>query len=118
MIRKGIFSAKSLRLVRWFYLIALVAALGWLFWARRLELSALLQSAELFIVSVALLLSIGQLVVNAGFWTAALRSLGQEIQLSTVFKASAQSLLARYMPGSLWYTLGRASLLRHQQHYS
>jgi hypothetical protein len=49
--------------------------------------------------------------LNACFWASGLRSLGSAVALSTVLGASARTLLARWVPGSLWYAAGRSAVL-------
>jgi uncharacterized membrane protein YbhN (UPF0104 family) len=45
----------------------------------------------------------------------ALRSLGEPLPFATVLDATARSVLARYIPGSVWYAVGRSALLRRHQ---
>ena len=53
------------------------------------------------------------LVPNAAFWTLSLRAMGQSPRYGVVLHASARALLARYLPGGIWYAAGRGALLRH-----
>ena len=53
------------------------------------------------------------LLPNAAFWTLALRSIGEQPRYATVLVVSARALLARYVPGGIWYAAGRGTLLRH-----
>lgn len=96
------------------YAVALVAALAWLVGRRRGELADLVEGARPALLLAALALSFGQLVLNAMFWRTALAFLGDERGLTTVLSASTRSLLARYVPGSVWYQLGRSALLHRQ----
>lgn len=91
-----------------------MVALAWLGWSRRQELGALVLDARPGLLVVALGITVVQLALNAAFWAAALRALGEPLPSSTVLDASARSLLARYVPGSVWYAVGRSALLRHR----
>ena len=57
------------------------------------------------------MLGFAQLALNARFWAAALAALGEPTPTSMVLDASARTLLARYLPGSIWYQVGRSVLL-------
>ncbi|HWH34704.1 MAG TPA: lysylphosphatidylglycerol synthase domain-containing protein [Acidimicrobiales bacterium] len=96
------------------YLAVAAAALAWLGWDQRRELAVLVDDARPGLLVVALAVTGLQLWVAAAFWSAALAALGQSVPRAAVLDASARSLLARYLPGSLWYAVGRGALLRHQ----
>jgi len=104
-------SRRVLGLARGLYVVALVAVVVWLVWSRRDDLARLASGARPGMLVVALLLGIGQLGVNAAFWASALAALGERQRWSTVVDATARSVPARYLPGSVWYALGRAGLL-------
>ena len=99
---------------RLLYLLVAVVALAWLGWDQRQELATLVGDARPALLGVALGVTVVQLWLNAAFWAAALRSLGEPLPTATVVDASARSLLARYVPGSVWYAVGRSALLRHR----
>jgi hypothetical protein len=79
---------------------------------RRDDLADLVEGAQPAWLLLALALGFLQLVLNAAFWSAALRGLGEPRSGTEVLDAGARSLLARYVPGSIWYQVSRAALLR------
>ena len=101
-------------MARLLYLLVAAVALAWLGWGQRQELAALAADARPGLLAVALGVTVVQLWLNAAFWAAALRALGEPLPTATVVDASARSLLARYVPGSVWYAVGRSALLRHR----
>ena len=93
--------------------LAVVAALAaWLAATRWDDMSALVDDLSpgplVLLVAASCLL----LLPNAAFWTLALRSLGEHARYGTVLHASARALLARYVPGGIWYAAGRGTLLK------
>lgn len=96
------------------YLVLAALALGWLVFTRRDDLGQLVRGARPALVVAALGLSALQLLINAGFWALALRALDQPTPYATVLSSSCRSLLARYLPGSVWYAVGRSALLARQ----
>lgn len=93
------------------WLVALAAAAGWLAWGRREELGLLVAGARPGFLVAALAVGGVQLAVNAAFWRSALAALGEPVAHRAVLGVSARSLLARYIPGSVWYAVGRGVLL-------
>jgi uncharacterized membrane protein YbhN (UPF0104 family) len=53
-----------------------------------------------------------QLALNAAFWVRALAAAGERVAWRTALQVTARSLPARYVPGSVWYAMSRAALLR------
>jgi len=102
-----------LPLARVLYLVGAVAILGYLVVRRRDDIGHVLDGAQPGWLALALLLGFGQLVLNARYWAAALAVLGEPRPTSMVLDSSARSLLARYLPGSIWYQVGRSVLLTH-----
>ncbi len=96
------------------YLGVVLVVLVWLAWAQRQELQSLAGDARPALLAVALAITGVQLWLTAVFWAATLRALGEPLPVATVLDASARSLLARYLPGSVWYAMGRSALLRHR----
>jgi hypothetical protein len=96
------------------YLGAVVAVLAWLGWDQREELGSLAGDARPALLALALAITGVQLWLTAVFWAATLRALGEHVPVATVLDASARSLLARYVPGSVWYAMSRGALLRHR----
>ncbi len=59
------------------------------------------------------MLSLGQLGPSVLLWTTAARRLdGRGVPVGAVADATARSVPTRYLPGSVWYALGRAAILR------
>ena len=106
--------SRRTRGARLVYLLVAVVALAWLGWDQRRELAGLAGDARPALLGAALGATVVQLWLNAAFWAAALRALGEPLPTATVVDASARSLLARYVPGSVWYAVGRSALLRHR----
>lgn len=102
---------RLLQVGRWVYVAALLAVVVWLVWSRRSDIAQLLDGARPALLAVALAMGVGQLGVNAAFWTSALDALGERQRWTTVVDATARSVPTRYLPGSVWYALGRAALL-------
>lgn len=100
-----------LTVARWLYVVALLGVVVWLVWTRRGDLVELVDGARPAVLVVALALGFGQLGVNAALWRSALAALGEPVPWRTVVSATARSVPARYVPGSVWYALGRAALL-------
>jgi glycosyltransferase 2 family protein len=99
------------RLAQRLYVVVLGAVLVVALVRSRADLALLLRGARLPMLGLALMLSFGQLWLNSLFWSAALRAFGSPVPSAPVLSATARSLPARYVPGSLWYPLGRAALL-------
>lgn len=104
--------SKTARRLRGIYLLILFAVIVWLVWNRRSSLSTLFGSARPWMIVAAVLLSFGMVGWSSVFWTASLRSLGQDVTTKSVLMAGTRSLFARYIPGSVWYAAGRIALLR------
>jgi len=89
-----------------------VALAVWLAATRWNDMSALVDDLSpgplVLLVAASCLL----LLPNAAFWTLALRALGERPRYGTVLHASARALLARYVPGGIWYAAGRGTLLK------
>lgn len=105
---------RGARVARVAYLGVVVAVLGWLGWDQRQDVGALAGDARPGLLALALVVIGVQLWLTAAFWAATLRALGEPLAVTTVLDASARSLLARYVPGSVWYAVGRSALLRHR----
>jgi glycosyltransferase 2 family protein len=101
-----------MRAARIVWLVALAAVLAWVLWTRRDDLAGLVAGARPGLLAAALALGFGQLAVNAAFWSSALRALDAPARWPTVLGATARSVPARYVPGSVWYAVSRVGLLR------
>ena len=93
------------------WLALLVAAAAWLVTTRWSDMADLVADARPLALLGVLAASVLLLVPNALFWTLALRSLGENVATGTVLHAASRTLLARYLPGGVWYAAGRSVLL-------
>jgi glycosyltransferase 2 family protein len=100
-----------LRVFRVAYLVVLTAAATFLVTSRWNEIVELVANSRPWYLILSLLLSFGLVVLNSQFWTTALDALGSPVSTGTMLEASARSLLARWIPGGIWYAAGRATLL-------
>ena len=101
-----------LDVTRGIYLAGLAVGVGWLLidrWAVVRELMAAARTARL---ALSLVLSFGMLYLGSRIWQEVLSGVGAEIQPSVVLLATARSVPGRYVPGSVWFAVGRAALLR------
>ncbi len=104
-----------MRVLRVVYLVLLTAAATFLVVSRWDEIVELVASARPWYLILSLLLSFGLVVLNSQFWRTALEALGSPVRTSAMLEASARSLLARWIPGGIWYAAGRATLLSLRQ---
>lgn len=93
------------------YVLGLVAAAGYLLADRWDELRDLARGAQWLPLVGVLVLGLLSLLQSAWFWASCLRALGAPTSTAEALDASVRSLPARYLPGSVWYALGRAALL-------
>lgn len=93
------------------YVLVMLAVLVVAVVQRRAEIAGLVAEARLTWLAAALVLSFGQLWLSSLWWSSALRGLGSPAGAAAVLHATVRSLPARYLPGSIWYPLGRAALL-------
>ena len=99
---------KAARLA-WLALLAAVAA--WLVATRWADMADLVADARPLALAGVLAASVLLLVPNALFWSTALRSLGENVGTGPVLHAASRTLMARYLPGGVWYAAGRSVLL-------
>lgn len=100
-----------LRIARLAYLALLAVVVAWLLAGRSDDLGRLASEAQPGLLVLALAVGFLQLGLNAAFWNATLRALDQHAGYGAVLDASTRSLLARYIPGSVWYAVGRSVVL-------
>lgn len=105
---------RVLRLVRVAYLAALGVAAVLAFFNRRDQVRALVDGTRAGWLVLSLALSFGMLVISSLFWTTAIRSLSGSVDFAVVLRSTCRSVAARYLPGSVWYAVGRAALLRRE----
>lgn len=103
---------RVMALLRRVYVVALVLLAVALVWTRREDLAQLLRTAEYGWLAVALLLSIGQLLPSTILWQRGVQVLGHPVTLADSATATGRSVMARYLPGGVWYAVGRGASLR------
>lgn len=79
---------------------------------RRAEIADLIQGTRPAMLAACLTLSFVMLAIASLYWRVALGLLGSPIGYSNVLVATGRSVLARYIPGSVWYAVGRVGLLQ------
>ena len=100
-----------MRTARLAWLALLAAVSTWLVATRWADMADLVADARLVALLGVLAASTLLLVPNALFWSTALRSLGENVGTGPVMHAASRTLLARYLPGGVWYAAGRSVLL-------
>lgn len=103
--------SRAMAALRIGYLLVMLAVLIVAVVQRRAEIAGLVAHARPAWLVVALVLTFGQLWLSSVWWSSALHGLGSPAGAATVLRATVRSLPARYLPGSIWYPLGRAALL-------
>lgn len=93
----------------WLALLAAVAV--WLVATRWADMADLVADARPLALLGVLAASTLLLVPNAVFWSVALGRLGDKVGTTAVLHAASRTLLARYLPGGVWYAAGRSVLL-------
>lgn len=104
--------AQWLRIARFAWLLLVAAVLARALFSNRAAIIDLARVERPWLLLVALLAGFGQLGLNAAIWRRALAATGAAVGWSTLVEVTARSVPARYVPGSIWYTLSRAALLR------
>ncbi|MBT5174936.1 MAG: hypothetical protein HOL93_00020, partial [Candidatus Marinimicrobia bacterium] len=95
-----------MRAARLAWLVLLVAAAAWLVATRWSDTADLVADARPLPLLGVLAASALLLVPNAVFWSLALRRMGEGVTTTTVMHAASRTLLARYLPGGVWYAAG------------
>jgi hypothetical protein len=101
-----------MRIARTIYLLTLAALLVWVLAGNRDQIAELLRVQRPWLLVAALCTSFGQLALNASFWVRALAAMGEHVGWIRVLGVTARSVPARYVPGSVWYAVSRAGMLR------
>jgi hypothetical protein len=102
----------ALTVLRRVYVVALLALAGALVWTQRDDIATLVDTAEWGWLALALALSIGQLLPSTWLWQRAVGMLGHPVTLGQSAAATGRSVMARYLPGGVWYAVGRGASLR------
>ena len=105
-------TSRWVRLARVVWLLVLAAVLARVLIVNRAAVMDLAQVRRPWLLGVALLAGFGQLGLNASFWRRALAATGQAVPWRTILEVTARSVPARYVPGSVWYAMSRAAMLR------
>ncbi len=107
---------RLLKGVRAAYMAGLAVIIVWVVRSRWTEVAELLRGARPVLIAASLASSFGMIWIGAWFWTVSLRIQGCRAASPEVFGkallAASRSLLARYIPGSVWFAVGRVGLLR------
>jgi hypothetical protein len=103
---------RALRLARRAYVVLLLAVVAYVLATRGDDALALVRTARPELLAVCLLASFGQLAITSAVWSSGLRALGAPVAYGRSLSATAQSGPARYLPGSIWYAVGRAAVLQ------
>ena len=105
-----------LRVLRIGYLVGLAVLIAWVARSEWSEVIELVAGARPLLVLASLVASFGLIVAGAWFWVVSLRTQGYRAPRPQVLEkatlATSRSLLARYVPGSVWFAVGRVGLLR------
>ncbi|HSJ46642.1 MAG TPA: lysylphosphatidylglycerol synthase domain-containing protein [Euzebyales bacterium] len=104
--------SRWVRVARVVWLVALAVMLARVLVVNRAAVADLAQVRRPWLLATALLAGFGQLVLNASFWRRALAASGARVRWRTILEATARSVPARYVPGSVWYAMSRAAMLR------
>ena len=94
------------------WLLVLAAVLARVLIVNRAAVADLAQVRRPWLLGAALLAGFGQLALNASFWRRALAATGHRVPWRTILEVTARSVPARYVPGSVWYAMSRAAMLR------
>ena len=101
--------------LKWLRISYLTILAGLVIWAvirYRTEVADLIAGARPGWLVLSLVSSLGMIGWGAWFWTDCLAMLGSRPSLREVTLVTARSLPARYIPGSVWFAVGRVGLLR------
>ena len=105
-----------LNVLRIGYLVGLAVLVGWAVRSEWPEVVELVEGARPSLIVASLVASFGLILAGAWFWVVSLRTQGYREPPLHVFGeatlATSRSLLARYVPGSVWFAVGRVGLLR------
>ncbi len=109
--------ARLLKILRIAYLAGLAVLIGWVARTEWDEVLTLLGGARPWLIVASLASSFVLIFIGAWFWTVSLHIQGHGLETPRLFTkttvAASRSLLARYVPGSVWFAVGRVALLRN-----
>ena len=96
------------------YLFALVLIVIWLLIDRGSDMFDLFSDAQPLPIIALVGFALLPFFANTGFWTIALRELGEEITWKQVNEAAIKTTLTRYLPGGVWLFASRSLFLANQ----
>ena len=102
------------RIARAAYIVILIVVVAVIVERNGPTIRSLVGDAEGTFLAAALVSSFGMLVLGARLWLSTLVGLGERTRYAHVLHATARSLPARYIPGSVWFAAGRIALLRRR----
>ena len=110
-------TGRALKVLRIVYLTGLAILVVWVIRFKWPDVAALVVGVRPWLVIASLASSFGLIALGAWFWVDSLRIQGHRAPGAEVFGhallATSRSLLARYVPGSIWFAVGRVGLLRN-----
>lgn len=100
------------RIVGWSVIAILLVFLGWYVADAREEIGALILDMEVAWIPPLLLVLCVMNLMSAGLWASLVRSMEKRLSMARLIAIWHQSLLGKYIPGSIWVHVGRIYHLR------
>jgi len=108
---------RLIKALRFIYLGGLAILIGWIASSEWEVVQTLISDARPGLILASFASGFGLILIGAWFWTTCLRLLGSGQDhprlLTKTTLATSRALLARYIPGSVWFAVGRVGLLRN-----
>ncbi len=101
-----------MRWARRAYGVIMVAALVYVVVTARADIAHTARNARIWVLVLVPVVAVGQLVVASAFWATALAGFGEPVGMRASLDATLGATPARYIPGSVWYAVGRVARLR------
>ncbi len=102
---------KILSRLRIVYLVTAAAVIIWTIVTRWDEFGQLFDGARPAWLAASLVMSFGMFALSGVLWRHLLVAHGESVTLGSTIHVAARAVLARYVPGSIWFAIGRATLL-------
>jgi hypothetical protein len=99
----------ALRVIRFGMLPVALGFLAYLAWNLRATLNEVLRQADVVYLIASVFLWIGAHLVSPSFSALSLSRKHQAIHYGTAFRIHARNIIARYIPGGVWHTVGRVA---------
>jgi uncharacterized membrane protein YbhN (UPF0104 family) len=103
-----------LTLGRRLYAVAMVGLLIFVLVDKRDDLVRVASGARPWVLVAVCVTTFGQLAISSAFWSSALRGWGSPVGWPACFDATLASAPTRYLPGGIWYAVGRVAILRRR----